>query len=88
MICSITGVPDALGDRRPVLILHNLALGLSKYEDQSIGSLHLVHKSYRAAASRWAQRRRDREIKMAAAAFERFGIPTDPKLSIRYSRDC
>ena len=33
MACSIAGVLDALGDRWAVLILRDLSLGLSKYED-------------------------------------------------------
>ncbi len=33
MVCSIAGVLDALGDRWAVLILRDLSLGLSKYED-------------------------------------------------------
>ena len=33
MACSIAGVLDAVGDRWAVLILRDLSLGLSKYED-------------------------------------------------------
>jgi DNA-binding HxlR family transcriptional regulator len=33
MVCSIAGVLDALGDRWAVLILRDLSLGLSRYED-------------------------------------------------------
>jgi DNA-binding HxlR family transcriptional regulator len=33
MACSIAGALDALGDRWAVLILRDLALGLSRYED-------------------------------------------------------
>ena len=33
MTCSIAGVLDAVGDRWAVLILRDLSLGLSKYED-------------------------------------------------------
>ena len=33
MVCSIAGVLDSLGDRWAVLILRDLSLGLSKYED-------------------------------------------------------
>ena len=33
MACSIAGVLDAVGDRWGVLILRDLSLGLSKYED-------------------------------------------------------
>src|SRR6266571_1346304 len=33
MVCSIAGVLDAVGDRWAVLILRDLSLGLSKYED-------------------------------------------------------
>ena len=33
MACSIAGVLDALGDRWAVLILRDLSLGLSRYED-------------------------------------------------------
>ncbi len=33
MVCSIAGVLDALGDRWAVLIMRDLSLGLSKYED-------------------------------------------------------
>jgi DNA-binding HxlR family transcriptional regulator len=33
MVCSIAGVLDAVGDRWAVLILRDLALGLSRYED-------------------------------------------------------
>ena len=33
MTCSIAGVLDAIGDRWAVLILRDLSLGLSKYED-------------------------------------------------------
>jgi DNA-binding HxlR family transcriptional regulator len=42
MTCSIAGVLDALGDRWAVLILRDLSLGLSKYEDlrKSTGVTH------------------------------------------------
>jgi DNA-binding HxlR family transcriptional regulator len=33
MACSIAGVMDAIGDRWAVLILRDLSLGLSRYED-------------------------------------------------------
>ena len=33
MACSIAGVLDAVGDRWAVLILRDLSLGLSKYEE-------------------------------------------------------
>ena len=33
MACSIAGVLDAVGDRWAILILRDLSLGLSKYED-------------------------------------------------------
>jgi DNA-binding HxlR family transcriptional regulator len=33
MVCSIAGVLDALGDRWAVLILRDLSLGLSRYDD-------------------------------------------------------
>jgi DNA-binding HxlR family transcriptional regulator len=33
MVCSIAGVLDAVGDRWAMLILRDLSLGLSKYED-------------------------------------------------------
>jgi DNA-binding HxlR family transcriptional regulator len=33
MVCSIAGVLDAVGDRWAVLILRDLSLGLSRYED-------------------------------------------------------
>jgi DNA-binding HxlR family transcriptional regulator len=33
MVCSIAGVLNALGDRWAVLILRDLSLGLSRYED-------------------------------------------------------
>src|ERR1700756_5097659 len=33
MICSIAGVLEAIGDRWAVLILRDLSLGLSRYED-------------------------------------------------------
>ena len=33
MACSIAGVLDAIGDRWAVLILRDLSLGLSRYED-------------------------------------------------------
>jgi DNA-binding HxlR family transcriptional regulator len=33
MVCSIAGVLDAVGDRWAILILRDLGLGLSKYED-------------------------------------------------------
>lgn len=33
MVCSIAGVLDALGDRWAFLILRDLSLGLSRYED-------------------------------------------------------
>lgn len=33
MVCSIAGVLDALGDRWAVLIMRDLSLGLSRYED-------------------------------------------------------
>lgn len=33
MVCSIAGVLDTLGDRWGVLILRDLSLGLSRYED-------------------------------------------------------
>jgi DNA-binding HxlR family transcriptional regulator len=42
MVCSIAGVLDALGDRWAVLILRDISLGLSKYEDfrKSTGITH------------------------------------------------
>jgi DNA-binding HxlR family transcriptional regulator len=42
MVCSIAGVLDAVGDRWAVLILRDLGLGLSKYEDlrRSTGVTH------------------------------------------------
>src|SRR5258708_20149812 len=42
MACSIAGVLDALGDRWAVLILRDLSLGLSRYEDlrRSTGVTH------------------------------------------------
>jgi DNA-binding HxlR family transcriptional regulator len=42
MTCSIAGVLDAVGDRWAVLILRDLSLGLSKYEDlrKSTGVTH------------------------------------------------
>lgn len=42
MTCSIAGVLDAAGDRWAVLILRDLSLGLSKYEDlrKSTGVTH------------------------------------------------
>src|SRR6187397_2707206 len=33
MVCSIAGVLEAVGDRWAVLILRDLSLGLSRYED-------------------------------------------------------
>src|SRR6266481_6646451 len=33
MVCSIAGVLDAVGDRWAMLILRDLSLGLSKYEE-------------------------------------------------------
>jgi DNA-binding HxlR family transcriptional regulator len=42
MACSIAGVLDAVGDRWAILILRDLSLGLSKYEDlrKSTGVTH------------------------------------------------
>jgi DNA-binding HxlR family transcriptional regulator len=42
MVCSIAGVLDAIGDRWAMLILRDLGLGLSKYEDlrKSTGVTH------------------------------------------------
>ena len=42
MVCSIAGVLDAIGDRWAVLILRDLSLGLSKYEElrKSTGVTH------------------------------------------------
>ena len=42
MACSIAGVLDAVGDRWAILILRDLSLGLSKYEDlrKSTGITH------------------------------------------------
>jgi DNA-binding HxlR family transcriptional regulator len=42
MVCSIAGVLDALGDRWAVLVLRDLSLGLSRYEDlrRSTGVTH------------------------------------------------
>jgi DNA-binding HxlR family transcriptional regulator len=42
MVCSIAGVLDAVGDRWAMLILRDLGLGLSKYEDlrRSTGVTH------------------------------------------------
>jgi len=42
MVCSIAGVLDAVGDRWAMLILRDLGLGLSKYEDlrKSTGVTH------------------------------------------------
>src|SRR5437879_7138087 len=42
MACSIAGVLEAIGDRWAVLILRDLSLGLSKYEDlrRSTGVTH------------------------------------------------
>ena len=42
MVCSIAGVLDAVGDRWAMLILRDLSLGLSKYEDfrKSTGITH------------------------------------------------
>ena len=42
MACSIAGVLEAIGDRWAVLILRDLALGLSRYEDlrRSTGVTH------------------------------------------------
>jgi DNA-binding HxlR family transcriptional regulator len=42
MVCSIAGVLDAVGDRWAMLILRDLGLGLSRYEDlrKSTGVTH------------------------------------------------
>jgi DNA-binding HxlR family transcriptional regulator len=42
MVCSIAGVLDAVGDRWAVLILRDLSLGLTKYEElrKSTGVTH------------------------------------------------
>jgi len=42
MVCSIAGVLDAVGDRWAILILRDLSLGLSKYEElrKSTGVTH------------------------------------------------
>jgi len=59
---------------------------------------HWLRKPWSAAADRWAQWRREREIKRAVAALEKFddqtlrdiGIPDRSEIErvIRYCRDC